>query len=277
MREGVGELDEGGALVGTTRAQPPGGGRAEVGQQHRARGESVAVHETRQEGQGGPRPGGHVDHRCVRATSKQLSVHTGHARHGLAIDLRLDEAVPGRDQWTRQGRGDDGVVDVGDDAEVLVVADDLHRRPDLFRARAVQAHLVPARREPGRVNGRVQVATTIRGEAVGPARDGDADDAIRHRNGEEIAPTPSVQPQRGTDGPRPMASRRPQDELAQDPDARRRAKAGERHDPWSPTGTPQRRAQVTRDEIVQSRTEKGTTLHTPNTSGRAPTGPLVAG
>ena len=76
--------------------------------------------EPHQEGIGVPGAGGHVDHGCVGMAFQQLLVHAGHTGNGFAGLLGEHEGVPGGDEGSWQGGRDDGVVDVGHDAETGV-------------------------------------------------------------------------------------------------------------------------------------------------------------
>ena len=74
----------------------------------------------------------------------QLLEQARHARHRLPGLLGHHQGVPGRDHGAGQPGGQDGVVDIRDDAEGLVLVDHLDGNPIGGAPRTVYAHLVPA-------------------------------------------------------------------------------------------------------------------------------------
>ena len=222
------------ALVLGPRAEPPGVRRAEVGHEETTGREVGALQEGAQRGHDVPRPRGQVQDGRVGGVGGGgvglggVGEELRHAVHRLARGDPVDEGVLRRRQQAGQHRDDHGVIDVGDDPEVLGVADDpdgdangfarAHAPADVpvrvgrgprgrgrqaqrvALAQAEGAHVrlvehldrgvVPPGGQAVPVDDEVDVAAAVReGELAGPA-DCDEDRLAGDLRVEELAPAP---------------------------------------------------------------------------------------
>src|SRR5690554_6195149 len=123
-RELDGEAAEVRELVLATASKPAVVRRAPVGEKHRTGREQMSAEKTAERRCHVPRAGGQIDHRSPRMLAHQLLEQHGHAWNGKTSVLIDDERVPRGYERTRKSGDHDGVVNVGEDAELDLVVDD---------------------------------------------------------------------------------------------------------------------------------------------------------
>ncbi len=158
-----------------------------VGEQQRAGGVEVAREESRERRRDVPRTRGEVDDRRARVRPGEAFEEHGHPGCGDSGVLVEHERVPEGEQRPGQSGDHDGVVDVGDDAEVDIGPDDADRRLGDHRPLGVQPGLMPARRQGDRDAG-VDDAPAVGEDFDAGAADLDDHRDIADRNAREAAP-----------------------------------------------------------------------------------------
>ncbi len=124
---------------------------------------------------------------------EHLLVPAGHAGDRLSGLLGDDERVPRSKHEAGEPGGEDGVVDVGDDAEVDVVADDLNLRDGGTASRPLQRDRVPAGFEPRILHANIDVATTVGIHWHHGVPDVDRDRGVDLAHREKVPPSPPVE------------------------------------------------------------------------------------
>ena len=120
-----------------------------------------------------------------------LGIERRHPRHRQPGVLPGEERVAEGQQRARQHRLDHGVVDVADQPEPGVRADDVHRRLDRLRVLDGEGDLRPARPEVA-VDAQVEVPLAVTGRVVRAAADPDGDRRARRLRRHEAPPAAGV-------------------------------------------------------------------------------------
>ena len=165
--------------------------RPPVGEQQRPGGIQIAGEEPGERGRDVPRAGREVDHGRARVRAHEPLEEHRHSGRGDAGVLIEHEGVPERHEGSRQGGHHDGVVDVGDDAELDVGTDDPDRRLDGDRLGGAEGCLMPAGRE---THGdlRVDHATAVGQHLDAFAAHLDDDGHVADWHAREAAPAPDA-------------------------------------------------------------------------------------
>ena len=192
--------------------------------------------------------------------SDQLLEQARHTRDGLTGLFGQHQGVPGRDHGAGKPRGQNGVVDVRDDPEGLVLVDHMDRSPVRGPTGTLDEHLVPSNGQTVVADPDIYVAAPVGLHRDPEIPDHDLGPGGHLRGGDEIAPSATMQ-QVGCRLHDSRVLRGSQHDPRQDTNLTCGAETGVRGDAFLPAATQQETVQHPVQAILDAGGEEGPGLH----------------